>query len=351
MVVNAIGTAVPHHDVHHAYALWAAAQIEDQRERSLFDRMCARSGIGHRWSVLPVSANGHADAVPDFYAAAQPGTGARMAIYAHAAPALALDAVAALDAKASLGGITHIVLASCTGFVAPGVDQIIMRALGLPPTVERLLVGYMGCYAGIVALRCARHIVRSDPTARVLVVCVELCTLHLQQTGDLARLLAMMQFADGAAAALVTAAGAGIALDTPFAMTVPDTGDLICWDIGDHGFAMHLDGAVPAHIHALLRDRRDWLPRAPEDVAHWAVHGGGRSILDAVEQGLGLGTDTLADSRAVLNACGNMSSATVLFVLERIRARGGDGAGIALAFGPGLAAEGLSFHIADGSDA
>ena len=215
--LNAIGTAVPDHDIHAAFIAWARAQVADERNARLFDRMAARSGIGHRWSVLPRGADGGSPVAPGgFYAAGLPGTTARMRVYAEAAPALALAAIDRLREQAALDGITHLVVASCTGFVAPGVDQILAVRLGLAPSVERLLIGFMGCYAAVAALRNARHIVRSDPQARVLVVTVELSTLHLQATGALEPLLAMLQFGDGAAAALVTAApteaGRGFAL-------------------------------------------------------------------------------------------------------------------------------------------
>lgn len=265
-----------------------------------------------------------------------------MAIYATAAPALAAQAVESLGDKVTLDGITHLVLASCTGFTAPGTEQILARMLGLSPNIERLLVGYMGCYAAVAALRSARHIVRSEPDARVLVVCVELSTLHLQQEDRIEALLAMLQFGDGAAAALVTADQQGLALDHPFSMALPDTADLIRWDLGDHGFAMHLSGTVPQVLADALAEPA-LLPFVAEEVAAWAVHGGGRSILDAVSRALDLPATALDHSRAVLHDYGNMSSATLLFVLARLLEQRTAGSGVALAFGPGLAAEGLRF--------
>ncbi|MDQ2878550.1 MAG: type III polyketide synthase, partial [Pseudomonadota bacterium] len=254
--LNAIGTAVPDHDIHHAFVDWAARQIDDTRTGKVFARMAARSGIAHRWSVLARTPVGGSPVAPDgFYAAAGlPGTAARMALYAEAAPALGLAAIEALAASHPITGITHLVVASCTGFVAPGIDQIIAARLGLDPSVERLLIGFMGCYAAISALRTARHIVRSEPAARVLVVCVELSTLHLQRTAEIESLLAMLQFGDGAAAALVSATPAGFEIGDPFATTLPDSADLIRWDITDTGFAMHLSGEVPGRIAAGLAD-------------------------------------------------------------------------------------------------
>lgn len=339
--IHAIGTAIPDQDIHQAFIGWARTQLADAREANLFDRMAQRSGIAHRWSVLPDVTGSPIDA-GGFYAASWPTTAQRMAIYGEAAPALAQRAVEALAAQVPIDGITHLVLASCTGFTAPGVEQLLAQRLGLSPSVERLLVGYMGCYAAVAALRSARHIVRSEPEARVLVVCVELSTLHLQAETAIEPLLAMLQFGDGAAAALVTADRAGLAIGQPFSATLPASGDLIRWDLGDHGFAMHLSGEVPGAIAAALSDPA-MLPVDPATVDAWAVHAGGRSILDAVSHALVLPDAALDHSRAVLDAYGNMSSATLMFVLARILAGPRPEQGLALAFGPGLAAEGFRF--------
>jgi predicted naringenin-chalcone synthase len=350
--LHAIGTAVPGHDIHAAFIAWAAARVAPERRR-LFERMAARAGIGHRWSVLPAGADGGSPVDPGgFYADdPHPGTAARMRLYAAAAPALAAAAVADLAARVPVGGITHLVVASCTGFVAPGIDQLLAARLGLAPSVERLLVGFMGCYAAVAALRSARHIVRSAPDARVLVVTVELSTLHLQATDAVEPLLAMLQFGDGAAAALVTGEAGGFALGDGFAATLPDSAGLIRWDITDRGFAMHLSGEVPGRIAAALAEPALAAAatggRGPAAVDAWAVHAGGRSILDAVEGALALPPDALAPSRAVLAANGNMSSATLMFVLARLLARSEPVRhGVALAFGPGLAAEGFAFASA-----
>ena len=339
--INAVGTAVPDQDIHQAFIGWARAQLADPREVKLFDRMAQRSGIARRWSVLPHEIGSPVEP-GGFYAAQWPTTAQRMAIYGDAAPALAERAVEALATQVPMDGITHLVVASCTGFVAPGVDQILAHRIGLSPSVERLLVGYMGCYAAVAALRSARHIVRSEPQARVLVVCVELSTLHLQAETALEPLLAMLQFGDGAAAALVTAEARGLAITSPFSATLPTSGDLIRWDLGDHGFTMHLSGEVPGAIAAALADPA-LLPVDPAIVDRWAVHAGGRSILDAVSHALALPGDALDDSRAVLDAFGNMSSATLMFVLARVLAGSPPSKGVALAFGPGLAAEGFCF--------
>ncbi len=329
--------------MHHAFIGWAEQRLSDDRARALFARMAQRSGIAHRWSVLPPTPEGGSPVdAGGFYTGEWPTTAERMRVYAQAAPELAEQAVDALKAKMALGPITHLVLASCTGFVAPGVDQVLAARLGLSPAVERLLVGYMGCYAAVAALRSARHIVRSEPDARVLVVCVELSSLHLQRETEIEPLLAMLQFGDGAAAALVTAEPQGLAIGLPFAVALPDSERLIRWDLGDHGFAMHLSGEVPGAIAAALGDPAT-LPVDPATVDSWAVHAGGRSILDAVAHALALPDNALDQSRAVLDANGNMSSATLMFVLARILDGPPPESGLALAFGPGLAAEGFTF--------
>ena len=347
--LNAVATAVPSHDVHAAFIGWAEARLADPRERALFRRMAERSGIRRRWSVLPATPSGGSPVeAGGFYAVDPlPPTSARMALYAEAAPRLALEAVAGLG---PLGTISHLVVASCTGFVAPGIDQLIAASLGLRGSVERTLIGFMGCYAAVAALRTAHHIVRATPEARVLVVTVELSSLHLQPEDGIEPLLSMLQFGDGAAAAIVSAAPSGLAMDRFFAATLPDSEALIRWTIGDQGFAMHLSGEVPGRIAraladpafaATLTDGRDAI-----EIDAWAVHAGGRSILDAVESGLGLGQGALAESREVLARNGNMSSATLMFVLAAMLEREAVDHGLAIAFGPGLAAEGFGFRMA-----
>lgn len=356
--VNRIGTAVPRHEVHDAFVAFVAGTIADLKQRRVFERMVARAGIARRFSFLePVLLpDGRITDTADFYGLGDwPHTADRMARYEAWAPELALAALDDLAlSPAERDGITHLVVASCTGFMAPGLDQILVARAGLDPGVERTLVGFMGCYAAVNALRLAHHIVRSTPAAKVLVVNVELCTLHFQRTGDLERLLSMLLFGDGASAALVTADPRGIALTDFRAATIADTRESITWRIGEQGFDMHLGGEVPGHIGRALADelargRADGLLRGrrPEEYALWAVHAGGRSILDAVEQGFGLGPHALDWSRGVLADHGNMSSATLMFVLGRMLAAGSgeDRRGFAVAFGPGLAAESFRFTL------
>jgi len=347
--INAIGGATPPHDVHTAFMAFARTLLQTDRARTLFDRMAERSGIGHRFSYFRPGTPGatNVDADGFYRRGAFPGTGARMAVFAERAVELAEAAAR----RVPLAGITHVVVASCTGFTAPGLDQMLAERLGLSHHVERSLIGFMGCYAAVPALRTAHHIVRSEPDARVLVVNLELCTLHMQETPDLETILSFLLFGDGATATLVTAEPHGIALQDFRATHMPGTQDLITWHIGDQGFDMHLSGKVPGRIGTALRaeaDRndaegilRDW---KVADVPHWAVHAGGRTVLDAVEIGLRLPADRLASSRAVLQAVGNVSSATLMFVLRRMLG-GAPGPGIGMAFGPGLCAETFRFQV------
>lgn len=342
--INRLATAVPACDFEQDYRAWALRQLEGRREAKLYSRMAERSGIEHRWSVLSEE-DAKLDVGTGFYSAAAPSTAQRMTIYAEEAPKLSLAAIGKLG---ELGEISHLVVASCTGFVAPGIDQIIARKLGLSDEVERVLIGFMGCYAAVTALRTARHIVRSESEARVLVVTVELSTLHHQLTVDIEPLLAGAQFGDGAAAAIVSGSGEGLTIGKGITTALEESDELITWQIGDTGFEMRLSGEVPGRISRALKRgdvRRRVLGEGVEPSAY-AVHAGGRSILDAVAEGLALDDHALDHSRAVLRDYGNMSSSTLMFVLQKIIADRPQ-SGVALAFGPGLAMEGFRFAWAD----
>jgi predicted naringenin-chalcone synthase len=340
--LNAVATALPPNEVHGLFGEFARRQIADRR-RVILERMMSRSGIERRWSVLTPGRGEEALDAEGFYAYGEfPTTGARMRVYVPRALDLAERAVRGLDRD--LSGVTHLIVTSCTGFSAPGLDLQLVRALNLDPGVERTMVGFMGCYAAINALRLARAAVLADPEARVLCVSVELCTLHLQETDDLEKVLSFSIFGDGAAAALVTAEEEGFRLERFKTATMPDDRALITWDVGDQGFDMVLSGEVPAALKRGLPEAARAIT-GQEEVELWAVHPGGRSILDAVEAALELPKEALGPSREVLHDCGNMSSPTVLFVLDRMMrdAPPVGTPGLALAFGPGLTAEAMRF--------
>jgi predicted naringenin-chalcone synthase len=286
----------------------------------------------------------------DFYRPKDfPATKERMAFYKATAFPLACKALDRLDIQACKNDITHIVVTTCTGFYAPGLDQDIIRHYGLNNTVERTIVGFMGCQASINAMKLSHHIVRSDPAATVLILNLELCTLHLQEADDIDQIMSFLIFADGCAASIVSAKPVGIEMLSFYSGIMPDSHEEITWHVGDTGFDMILAREVPATISANIAN---YLPgilngNAKEDIAHWAVHPGGRAILDSVRTGLSLSEKSLQSSREVLRQYGNMSSATLMFVLKDIMEKDAShGVGVALAFGPGLTAESMLFRTA-----
>lgn len=350
--VNRIATAVPEHEVHTTFVRFARTLL-DERKRKVFDRMADRAQISHRWSSLKPAIEPEGPSIDEagvFLRGSFPSTADRMRMYENAAPALAERAFRGLGLdQTEAGRITHVIVTTCTGFSAPGLDLELVERCGLNPSVERTVVGFMGCYAGINALKLSRHIVRSDPKARVLLLSLELCTLHLQETDDLEQVLSFLVFGDGAAASLVTADPVGAALERFHAVLVPETGGLITWRIRELGFDMFLSGQVPGAVGQGLRLMADEIldGQKPEQIDLWAVHPGGRSVLDAVEGALTLEPDALATSRGVLERYGNMSSATVMFVLKEMLQNGhAKGLGCAMAFGPGLTAETMLFRTA-----
>ncbi len=278
-----------------------------------------------------------------------PTTAQRMAIYAEEAGPLALRAAASALEESGVdpGRVTHLVTVSCTGFVAPGVDLALIRGLGLPATVQRTHVGFMGCHGALNGLRVASAFTGADPKAVVLLCAVELSSLHYHYGWDPQRIVANALFADGAAAVVGVApqhpASSAWRLAASGSCLVPDTADAMAWTVGDHGFEMRLSKQVPKII---AREIGPWLGSwlkahgvALADVRSWAIHPGGPKILEAVEEGIGLGRESTEDARAVFAEYGNMSSPTVLFIVDRLRRRSAPRPCVALGFGPGLAAE------------
>jgi predicted naringenin-chalcone synthase len=254
--------------------------------------------------------------------------------------ALAASDVASTD-------VTHLITVSCTGFSAPGVDVALIKGLSLAPTIGRTHVGFMGCHGALNGMRVAQALVRADTTARVLLCAVELCSLHYQYGMDPQAVVANALFADGAAALVVGGPAEGKGERWRIAacgsLLIPDTEGDMSWRIGDHGFRMTLSACVPDQI---LRHLRPWLEQwlasqgfPLRTIEAWAIHPGGPRILSSVIGALGLPADAAEASAEVLAECGNMSSPTVLFVLQQLQQSVGVRPCVALAFGPGLTAE------------
>lgn len=354
----AVGTALPEFAHPQATILQFMAQLVPlpEPEAARLAKMYARSGINTRHSVLPdygcgPEARRMYPPTPDLEPF--PGLSQRMAVFQQEALPLALKAVqACLDKSHSLQrtDITHIISVSCTGLSAPGLDLMLLKALELPGSTVRTGVNFMGCYAALHGLKLADAICKSQPEAVVLLVCVELCTLHFQKDPSPDNLAANLLFADGAAAALLCGAAkrpAGPVLQlTGFASEVALQGwSDMAWDLSESGFLMRLSAYVPEllqqGIAPLVQRALGGLGLSQADVSHWAIHPGGRKIVEVTEQALGL--SALEASRQILAECGNMSSPTVLFVLERIwehflRWQPQERV-LAAAFGPGLTLE------------
>lgn len=352
------GTALPAHrftqaELAELHAGFCA--LDEERARTLA-ALYRRSGVKMRGSVVLESSEGPLERRQSFYRPARdaedrgPSTASRMRVYAERAPGLALEAARAALANADVAApaVSHLVTVSCTGFMAPGVDAALVEGLGLPRATQRVHVGFMGCHGALNALGVARSLVEADPAAVVVVCSVELCTLHFAYGWDPDMMVANALFADGAAAVVARApngdgrawrvAGTGTLL-------VPGSEADMSWRIGDHGFRMTLSARVPELIEGHVGHWLEgWLAGhglRSADVASWAVHPGGPRIVSSVEKALGLSPERSCVSREVLSEHGNMSSATILFVLERLRARGAPRPCVALAFGPGLVVEAL----------
>ena len=353
LILHGIGTAVPSRRLSQADAVQVAHRInaETPEQVRLMTRIYQKAKVLSRGSVLleKDEDDGTIQERLSFYGEESPGTAERMQAFEDHAGELALEAAAKAlsDSDISATAITHLVTVSCTGFQSPGVDLFLIEKLDLSPSVQRTHIGFMGCHAALNGLRVAHAFAEMDPKAVVLLCAVELCSLHMAYGWHPEQVVANALFADGAAAVVASVNPSPVhqsfALRRSGSMVIPKSADLMHWEIGDHGFAMGLSPLVPETVGAaLLPWLRDWLNDVDielEAVTSWAVHPGGPKILSTCAEVLSLEPNRLLDSRAVLQDHGNMSSATILFILERLRRRERSGPCLALAFGPGLSAE------------
>ncbi len=358
----ALGSAVPSYRVEQAHlAGWMAESLQADRKLSRWLRsLYAYSGIDTRYSCLPDAAYSPALSrfAPHRALVEAPTTAERMAIYKREAVQVGTAAAwetlqdyartAKRDAVVA-DAVTHLIVVSCTGFFAPGLDQAIARELGLRATVERTTVGFMGCAAAFNALRLATQIVQGDAAALVLIVCVELCSLHIQPGTDRVNLVVASLFADGAAACLVGSPtpddGEHFVIGRFHTSLQPDSQSDMVWDIGDHGFTMHLSPRIPARLGEAAPRALDALSGNKHHLDFWAIHPGGRAIVDELATIFALTPAQTVATRHVLRNYGNMSSPTILFVLQDMLAQlrqqqeAAVQDGVAMAFGPGLVIE------------
>lgn len=366
LVILGIGTATPRQKIQQQHAALLATNLIGNKapaERTM-RAIYRQTRIAQRSSVLLDETHEGVFSQEFFQPATSaddhgPTTQDRMARYATEATPLAVEAVEKALTKAGVTPeeITHLVTCSCTGFQAPGVDIALMKELGFSNTTSRTHIGFMGCHGGFNALRVAKAYAEADPRATVLIVCVELCSLHFQYTDNPEQIVANSIFADGAAAVIGRSADhpmasevSGWRLLDQTSVVLPETVDQMGWLIGDTGFEMSLSAEVPSLIGNALPEtvttflKKHGLERA--QITDWAVHPGGPRILSMVEQALQLNTDALLFSRDVLAQYGNMSSATIFFILETLfvqahqnHSHGLPDTCIAMAFGPGLTTE------------
>lgn len=348
-----IGTALPPHTITQRDAAEIAQRFscETPAQERMFHTLYRRAGVERRHSVVLSASDGALEARQSFFGAAAPTTVDRMRKYEEEAGELAVAAAesALADAAVDPGRITHLVTVSCTGFYAPSFDSTLIKRLPLSRTTARTHVGFMGCHGLLNGLRVASAYLLADPEACVLTCAVELCSLHHQYGWDAEKIVANALFADGAAAFVGVSGGADSARHTPYRVVatgstlIDDSADAMAWRIGNQGFEMNLSPRVPDLIGQHLRAWLDpWLAShglSVETVGSWAVHPGGPRILAAFQETAGIDRAALDASHRVLAEQGNMSSPTILFILDRLRRAAAPRPCVALAFGPGLAVE------------
>lgn len=347
-----IGTALPKYAFGQNEVLEFMGHVHDDptdfRKLKVLSHM---SGIGRRHSVLPDFGMG---TEPEFFAPhkPRPDMGQRMQVFKKSALPLAAEAIRStlLDTGVHINHITHLITVTCTGLHAPGLGPEIIRHFGLKPDIFHTAVNFMGCNAAFYALKIADLIVRDNHNAKVMVVCVELCTLHFQPKGKPDNLLSNTLFSDGAAGVLVESDKEnrkGFRIDGFYSELHDEGWEFMGWDLHPLSFEMTLSASVPDLIGqnaAVLMERvANHFNAKTETITRWAVHPGGKKILDAFAAAMGLKNNELAESYGVLKNYGNMSSPTILFVLKQLLESFTDAkeSVFAIGFGPGLTIETL----------
>ena len=352
--IISISTEVPayKHTQQHLLEFMEGAYNAGEKEKRILSYLYKHSGIDTRYSVIPDFT------LPinewQFFPKSRdlepfPNLEYRMRWFGkHALPLTLKCAEKCIDGIIEKSEITHLITVSCTGMSAPGLELELMEAMGLNANITRTAINFMGCYAAIHALKMANDIVTAHPACKVLLVCTELCSLHFQKTFTEDAITAPLLFGDGCAAALVCSdnyAHKGIRLESFYSEVLKEAKDSMSWRLSSNGFVMTLDADVPELFRAdigPLKERAIAKAGYTEDsIKHYCIHPGGKRILEALGKGLSLTDDDLAASYKILKEYGNMSSATILFVLKEMWAKIPDDGGhiFAAAFGPGLTME------------
>ena len=326
------------------------ANNPDEKNRKLLPILYHRSGIDARYSVFSDFSQARGQWAFFGDNCTMPSLEKRMAFYNQEAVKLSVSAIEdcleSVKNDTNIQEITHLITVTCTGLSAPGLDIQLVQALKLSPNIVRTSVNFMGCYAALHALKIADAFCRADASAKVLVVCTELCTLHFQKSNDVDAILSSTLFADGSAACLISGENGAKGLEIKqFYSQIALSGQAdMAWQLSSTGFLMTLSSHVPKlikqEIKNLLENSLQKLGLNTEDITDWAIHPGGKNILEAVETSLELGSEALNESYEVLRNYGNMSSPTILFVLKKMMEDNIKKGNIfAIAFGPGITME------------
>ncbi|MFT4092175.1 MAG: type III polyketide synthase [Niabella sp.] len=359
--ITSIATAVPQYGQKQMQIFEAVKNIhaDTEEEKRILKFMYRSSGIQKRYAAVPdFNIDNHTNEIITTNNGVYETLDLehRLKIYDKAALQLSREVIKkCLGAEALPSEITHLITVSCTGMQAPGLDLAIIRSLGLRTDIYRTSVNFMGCYAAIHGLKHAHYITAKEPDAKVLVVCVELCTLHFQKEKTIDNITSTIIFSDGAAAVLVEGSNSrkpGWLIKDFYSEINFEGLEDMAWKIAADGFLMTLTGNVPGILEAqcdhIINNALQHYKLQRNEVDAWCVHPGGRKILEAIQKGCGITRDQLAESYSVLSGYGNMSSPTVLFVLEKIINKARQHPEIkdivGMAFGPGLTLE--TFHIA-----
>ncbi len=358
--IISIGTATPDHcfDQLKLTDFMAKSIDLNEEERIRLEALYRATGIKSRYSVLQdfgLSPDNYIFFPGDPKISPFPGTQSRMRIYQKEALPIAKKALEDCFKNVShtlSQKITHVITVSCTGMYAPGLDIEIIHYLGLAGSTSRTSINFMGCYAVFNALKTADAFCRANPEAVVLIVSVELCTIHYQNSGDWDQIVSNAIFGDGAAACLLTGRISGdkaLRLDSFFCDIEPKGKDDMTWQIGDSGFEMTLSGYVPdlikGGIKALMTKLLSKVATRNQPIDLYAIHPGGKRILEVIEEELAIPKIANRHAYSVLANYGNMSSATILFVLKELlkelKKEDNDKSILSMAFGPGLTLESM----------